>query len=74
MVKKVTQLPQSIMSKKKVISDFGELKGKITFSEASVSAAWTEPSEVQAGKAEQAMESKQGELHVGQSVDHQNQI
>ena len=56
------------MSKKKVISDFGELKGKITFSEASVSATGTEPSEVQAGRAGEAMESKQGELHVGQSV------
>lgn len=55
LVKKVTQLPRSIMSKKKVISDFGELKGKITFSEASVSAAGAEPSEVQAGKAEQTV-------------------
>ena len=56
------------MSKKKVISDFGELKGKITFSEASVSATGAEPSEVQAGRAGQARETKQGELHVGQSV------
>lgn len=56
------------MSKKKVISDFGELKGKISFSEASVSSTGTEPSEVQAGRAGQARETKQGELHVGQSV------
>ena len=56
------------MSKKKVISDFGDLKGKISFSEASVNVAGTEPSEVQAGKAGQAKESKQGELHAGQSV------
>ena len=56
------------MSKKKVISDFGELKGKITFSEASVNVTWAEPSEVQAGRAGQARESKQEELHVGQSV------
>ena len=56
------------MNKKKVISDFGELKGKISFSEASGSAAGTEPSEVQAGRAGQARETKQGELHVGQSV------
>ena len=70
MVKKVTQLPRSIMSKKKVISDFGDLRGKITFSEASVSAAGAEPSEVQAGRAGQTRETKQkqGELHVGQSV------
>lgn len=56
------------MSKKKVISDFGELKGKISFSEASVNVAEAEPSEVQAGRAGQARESKQEELHVGQSV------
>ena len=56
------------MSKKKVISDFGELKGKISFSETSVSSAGTEPSEVPAGRAGQARERKQGELHVGQSV------
>ena len=56
------------MSKKKVISDFGDLKGKISFSEASVSAAVTEPCEVQAGRAGQAKESKPGELHVGRSV------
>ena len=56
------------MSKKKVISDFGDLRGKISFSEASVNVAGAEPSEVQAGRAGQAMESKQGELHVGQSV------
>ena len=56
------------MSKKKVISDFGDLKGKISFSEVSVSATGTEPSEVQAGRAGQAKESKPGELHVGQSV------
>lgn len=56
------------MSKKKVISDFGDLMGKISFSEASVSATGTEPSEVQAGRAGQARETKQGELHVGQSV------
>lgn len=56
------------MSKKKVISDFGELKGKISFSEASVSATGTEPSEVQGGRAGQDRETKQGELHVGQSV------
>ena len=68
LVKKVTQLPRSIMSKKKVISDFGELKGKISFSEASGSATGTEPSEVLAGRAGQARETKQGELHVGQSV------
>ena len=56
------------MSKKKVISDFGELKGKISFSEASVKVAGAEPSEVPAGRAGQARESKQGELNVGQSV------
>ena len=56
------------MSKKKVLSDFGDLKGKISFSEASVSAAVTEPCEVQAGRARQVRKSKQGELHVGQSV------
>ena len=56
------------MSKKKVISDFGELKGKISFSEASVNAAGTEPSEVQTGRVGKASETKQGELHVGQSV------
>ena len=56
------------MSKKKVISNFGELKGKISFSEASVNVAEAEPSEVQAGRAGQARETKQGELHVGQSV------
>ena len=56
------------MSKKKVISDFGDLKGKISFSETSVSATGTEPSEMQAGRAGQARETKQGELHVGQSV------
>ena len=56
------------MSKKKVISDFGDLKGKISFSETSVSAAVTEPCEVQAVGARKARESKQGELHVGQSV------
>jgi hypothetical protein len=54
------------MSKKKVISDFGDLKGKISFSEASGSVPVAESSEVQtAGKAK---ESKQRELHVGQSV------
>ena len=67
-MKKVTQLPRSILNKKKVISDFGDLKGKISFSEVSVSATGTEPSEVQAGRAGQARETKQGELHVGQSV------
>ena len=56
------------MSKKKVISDFGDLKGEISFSEASVSTAGAEPCEVQAGRAGQAKESKPGELHVGQSV------
>ena len=56
------------MSKKKVISDFGELKGKISFSEVSVSATGTEPSELQVRRAGQARENKQGELHVGQSV------
>lgn len=56
------------MSKKKVISDFGELKGKITFSEASVSAAGTESSEVQTGREVKVRGTKQGELHVGQSV------
>ncbi len=56
------------MSKKKVISDFGDLKGKISFSETSVSAAGTEPCEVQAVGARKTRESKQGELHVGQSV------
>ena len=56
------------MSKKKVISDFGDLKGKISFSEASVSTAGAEPSEVLAGRAGQAKERKPGELHVGQSV------
>ena len=68
LVKKVTQLPRSILNKKKVISDFGDLKGKISFSETSVSATGTEPSEMQAGRAGQARETKQGELHVGQSV------
>ena len=56
------------MSKKKVISDFGELKGKISFSEASGKVAGAEPSEVPAGRAGPARERKQGELHVGQSV------
>ena len=56
------------MNKKKVISDFGELKGKISFSEVSVSATGTEPSELQVRRAGQARENKQGELHVGQSV------
>ena len=56
------------MSKKKVISDFGDLRGKISFSEVSDSATGTDPSEVQAGRAGQARETKQGELHVGQSV------
>ena len=56
------------MSKKKVISDFGDLKGKISFSETSVSAAGTEPCEVQAVGAGKARETKPGELHVGQSV------
>lgn len=56
------------MSKKKVISDFGDLKGKISFSETSVSSAGTEPCEVQTVGARKARESKQGELHVGQSV------
>ena len=68
LVKKVTQLPRSIKSKKKVITDFGELKGKISFSEASVNVAGAEPSEVHAGRAGEARENKQGELHVGQSV------
>ena len=68
MVKKVTQLPRSILNKKKVISDFGDLKGKISFSEVSVSAVGTEPCEVQASRAGQAKESKPGELHVGRSV------
>ena len=56
------------MSKKKVISDFGDLKGKISFSEAPGSVPAAEVSEVQAGRAGQAKESKQGELHAGQSV------
>ena len=56
------------MSKKKVISDFGDLKGKISFSEDSGSVPVTELSEVQTGRAGQARETKQGELHVGQSV------
>ena len=56
------------MSKKKVISDFGDLKGKISFSEASVSTAGAKPSEVQAVGAGKARETKPGELHVGQSV------
>ena len=68
LVKKVTQLPRSIMNKKKVISDFGELKGKISFSETSVNVPVAELSEVQAGSAGKARENKQGELHVGQSV------
>lgn len=68
LVKKVTQLPRSILNKKKVISDFGDLKGKISFSEVSVSAVGTEPCEVQASRAGQAKESKPGELHVGRSV------
>ena len=56
------------MNKKKVISDFGELKGKISFSDASGSVPVAELSEVQAGSAGKARENKQGELHVGQSV------
>ena len=68
LVKKVTQLPRSILNKKKVISDFGDLKWKISFSEVSVSAVGTEPCEVQASRAGQAKESKPGELHVGRSV------
>ena len=56
------------MSKKKVISDFGDLKGKISFSEDSGSVPVTELSEVQTGRTGKARESKQGELHVGQSV------
>jgi hypothetical protein len=56
------------MSKKKVISDFGDLKGKISFSEASGSVPVAEPSEVLVGRAGKARETKQGELHVGQSV------
>lgn len=56
------------MSKKKVISDFGDLKGKISFSEAPGSVPAAEVSEVLVGRAGQAKESKPGELHVGQSV------
>jgi hypothetical protein len=56
------------MSKKKVISDFGDLKGKISFSEASGSVPVAEPSEMLVGRAGKARENKQGELHVGQSV------
>lgn len=56
------------MSKKKVISDFGDLKGKISFLEVSVSGVGTEPSEVLVDRAGKARETKQGELHVGQSV------
>ena len=68
MVKKVTQLPRSIMSKKKVISDFGDLKGKISFSEASVNVTGAEVSEVLVGRAGQAKESEPGELHAGRRV------
>ena len=56
------------MNKKKVISDFSELKGKISFSETSVNVPVAELSEVQTGSAGKTRETKQGELHVGQSV------
>ena len=56
------------MSKKKVISDFGDLKGKISFSEAPGILPETESSEVQTGREVKVRETKQGELHAGQSV------
>ena len=56
------------MSKKKVISDFGDLREKISFSEASGSVPGAESSEVQTGREGKARETKLGELYVGQSV------
>lgn len=56
------------MNKKKVISDLGDLRGKISFSEAPGILPETESSEVQTGREVKVRETKQGELHAGQSV------